>query len=42
MYARLKIVVPREVSDEERALYEQLRRVSRFDPRAGVRRAKGV
>jgi DnaJ-class molecular chaperone len=32
-YARLKIVVPAEVSPEERELYEQLKRVSRFEPR---------
>jgi DnaJ-class molecular chaperone len=40
-YVRLKIVVPREVGDEERRLYEELARVSRVDPRAGSRRAKG-
>jgi DnaJ-class molecular chaperone len=33
-YVRLKMVVPRETSAEERRLYEELRRVSRFDPRA--------
>ena len=33
-YVRLKIVVPREMSAEERRLYEELRRVSRFNPRA--------
>ena len=32
-YARLKLVVPRQVSAEERRLYEELRNVSRFDPR---------
>lgn len=32
-YVRLKIVVPKEVSDEERRLYEELKRVSRFNPR---------
>jgi DnaJ-class molecular chaperone len=32
-YARLKIVVPADVSPEERELYEQLKRVSRFEPR---------
>ena len=32
-YVRLKIVVPKEVSAEERRLYEELKRVSRFDPR---------
>jgi curved DNA-binding protein len=34
-YVRLKIVTPKEISAEERRLYEDLRRVSRFDPRAG-------
>jgi DnaJ-class molecular chaperone len=34
-YVRLKIVVPKEISAEERRLYEQLRDVSRFDPRKG-------
>jgi DnaJ-class molecular chaperone len=33
-YVRLKIVVPKEPSDEERRLYEELKRVSRFNPRA--------
>lgn len=33
-YVRLKVVVPREPSDEERRLYEELSRVSRFSPRA--------
>jgi DnaJ-class molecular chaperone len=33
-YVRLKITVPREVSAEERRLYEELRRVSRFKPRS--------
>ena len=32
-YARLKIVVPKESSVEERRLFEELRKVSRFDPR---------
>lgn len=32
-YVRLKIVVPKDVSDEERRLYEELKRVSRFKPR---------
>jgi DnaJ-class molecular chaperone len=40
-YVRLKIVVPREISDEERRLYEELKRVSRFNPREGLRAAKG-
>jgi DnaJ-class molecular chaperone len=33
-YVRLKIVVPKEVSAEERRLYEELKRISRFDPRS--------
>ncbi|HEX6719820.1 MAG TPA: J domain-containing protein [Pyrinomonadaceae bacterium] len=32
-YVRLKIVVPKDVNAEERRLYEELKRVSRFDPR---------
>jgi DnaJ-class molecular chaperone len=36
-YVRLKIVVPREPGDEERRLYEELKRVSSFNPRAGKR-----
>jgi len=40
-YARVKIVTPRQVGDEERRLYEELRRVSHFDPRAKERAAKG-
>jgi hypothetical protein len=31
---RLKIAVPQHVSAEERRLYEELKRVSRFDPRS--------
>jgi hypothetical protein len=38
---RLKIVVPREISEDERRLYEELRRVSNFNPRAGRQEAKG-
>ncbi|HEX3561082.1 MAG TPA: J domain-containing protein [Pyrinomonadaceae bacterium] len=34
-YVRLKIVVPKEPSAEERRLFEELRSVSRFNPRAG-------
>lgn len=34
-YVRLRIEAPRNVTDEERRLYEELRRVSSFDPRAG-------
>lgn len=33
-YVRLKVVVPKEVSAEERRLYEELQRVSRFKPRS--------
>jgi DnaJ-class molecular chaperone len=33
-YVRLKIAVPQQVSAEERRLYEELQRVSRFDPRS--------
>lgn len=32
-YVRMKIVVPKEISAEERRLYEELQRISRFDPR---------
>jgi DnaJ-class molecular chaperone len=39
-YARLKTVVPKKVGDEERRLYEDLRRVSDFEPRANLRAAK--
>ena len=35
-YVRLKIVVPKEISAEERRLYEELRDVSRFEPRKGM------
>ena len=33
-YVRLKIVVPKEVGEEERRLYEELQRASRFNPRS--------
>ena len=33
-YVRVKIVVPKELSDEERRLYEELQRISRFKPRS--------
>jgi curved DNA-binding protein CbpA len=33
-YVRLKIVIPKQVSAEERRLYEELKRISRFDPRS--------
>jgi len=32
-YVRLKVVLPKEISDEERRLFEELKRASRFDPR---------
>lgn len=34
LYVRLKIVVPKEPSEEERRLFEELKRVARFNPRA--------
>src|SRR5260221_56705 len=34
-YVRLKIVVPKEVTAEERRLFEELKQASRFDPRKG-------
>jgi len=42
LYARLKVVTPREAGGEERRLYEELRSVSHFNPRAGSRRAKAA
>jgi curved DNA-binding protein len=33
LYATVRIVVPTDVGEEERALYKQLAEVSRFDPR---------
>jgi DnaJ-class molecular chaperone len=33
-FVRLRVVVPKEVSAEERRLYEELKRVSRFNPRS--------
>jgi curved DNA-binding protein len=36
-YVRLNIVVPRHVTENERRLYEELRRVSQFNPRADAR-----
>ncbi len=36
-YVRLNVVVPRTISDEERRLYEELRRASNFDARAASR-----
>jgi len=37
-FVRLKVVTPKEVSSEERPLYEQLRDASRFNPRANRRK----
>ena len=34
-YVRIKIVVPRELTEEERRLFEELSRISRFRPRDG-------
>jgi DnaJ-class molecular chaperone len=42
LYVRLKVVVPRQITEAERRLYEELRRVSRFDPRANRFAAKGA
>jgi len=33
-YVRLKVVVPKDISAEERRLYEELKRISRFNPRS--------
>ena len=33
LFAEVKVMVPKSLSDEERALYEQLASVSTFDPR---------
>jgi curved DNA-binding protein len=40
-YVRLKIVVPKELSDEEHRLFEELKRVSHFNPRAGQKANRG-
>lgn len=40
-FVRLKIVTPRAVSEEERRLYEELRRVSTFNPRADRKKEAG-
>jgi len=37
LYATVQVVVPRELSAEERVLFEQLSHASRFDPRAAGR-----
>lgn len=41
-YVRLAVVVPRHVTAEERRLFEELRRVSQFNPRAAGGAAKGA
>jgi curved DNA-binding protein len=35
LYARVAIKVPKQLSNEERRLFEELRKVSTFDPRSG-------
>jgi curved DNA-binding protein len=35
LYATVKIEVPRKLSKKERELYEELAKVSSFDPRKG-------
>jgi curved DNA-binding protein len=35
LYAEVRIMVPRTLSDRERELFEELSRSSRFDPRRG-------
>jgi curved DNA-binding protein len=37
LYARVQIVVPKQLDDRERELYEQLAAASRFDPREARR-----
>jgi curved DNA-binding protein len=37
LYARVQVAVPKELSDEERDLFEKLAAVSQFDPREGGR-----
>jgi DnaJ-class molecular chaperone len=34
LYVRLRIVLPRSLNDDQRALFEKLREQSDFDPRA--------
>ena len=41
-YVRIKVVVPRQVTPEERKLYEELKRVSPFNPRAERQTARGA
>jgi curved DNA-binding protein len=35
LYAEVRIMVPESLTDEERRLFEELARVSNFDPRSG-------
>ena len=35
LYGKVKIVVPPSLDDEERRLFEELAKKSKFDPRAG-------
>jgi curved DNA-binding protein len=37
LYATVQIAVPKQLSEEERELFERLASVSAFDPRAGQR-----
>ncbi len=39
LYAIMKIVVPKKLSDEERKMFEELSRVSSFNPRSGGKEA---
>jgi curved DNA-binding protein len=39
LFAVVKIAVPKQLSDRERELFEELSRISAFDPRAGGREA---
>ena len=41
-YVRLEIVTPNTVSDEERRLYEELKSISSFNPRADKGKKKGA
>jgi curved DNA-binding protein len=36
LYAVVQIMVPKNLSTEERELFEKLRDISRFNPRSGV------
>jgi curved DNA-binding protein len=37
LYAEVRVMTPERLNDRERELYEELSRVSAFDPRAGAR-----